>query len=139
MTERSSIRRGPVRSLVLTVSGKWDYGVVCSALHAQSTAATAGASNGRRTVGALGLLRESWDFAASEQVTWLDPSSRRIEFIVCIAEAEVHQNGSGRLVIRVMPGIQSEDAECREGARDNGRGSFAGKAAPPECDPELEA
>jgi hypothetical protein len=96
-------------------------------------------SNGWRTVGALGLLPETWDLAAPEQVTWLDPSSRRIEFIVCIAEAEVRQNGSGRLVVRVMPGIQSEDAECCEGVRDNGRGSFAGKAAPPECDPELEA
>ena len=83
--------------------------------------------------------RESWDLAAPEQVTWLDLTSRRIEFIVCIAEAEVLQNGSGRLVIRVMPGIQSQDAECCEGARDNGRRSFAGKAAPPECDAELEA
>ena len=66
-------------------------------------------------------------------------TSRRIEFLVCIVEAKVRQNASGCVVIRVMPGIQSGDSECCEGARDDGLGSFAGKAAPPECDAELEA
>ena len=49
--------------------------------------------------------RESGELAAQEQVTWLDVTSRRIEFIVCIVEAKVRQNASGRLVIRMMPGI----------------------------------
>jgi hypothetical protein len=85
------------------------------------------------------MSRGSSELAAAEQVTRLDLTRRRIEFVVCIAETKVRQNASGRLVIRVMPGIQSGDAECCEGARNNRRSSFAGKAAPPECDAELEA
>jgi len=83
--------------------------------------------------------RESWQVPAPQQVTWLDLTSRRIEFIVCIVEANVPQDASGRPVIRVMPGIQGGDSEYREGARHNGLGSFVGKAAAPECNVELEA
>ena len=54
-------------------------------------------------------------------------------------EAKAPQNASRRLVIRMMPGIQSADTECGEGVRSNGLGRFAGKAAPPECDAQLEA
>ena len=95
--------------------------------------------SGKNRDGLRRRSRDSWEVAAPEQVTWLDLTSRRIEFVVCIVEAKVRQNASGRLVIRVMSGIQSGDSECCEGARDNGLSSFAGKAAPPECEAELEA
>jgi hypothetical protein len=54
-------------------------------------------------------------------------------------EAEARQNASRGLVIRMVPGMQSADTECGEGVRSNGLGGFAGKAAPPECDAQLEA
>jgi hypothetical protein len=79
------------------------------------------------------------EVAAQEQVTGLDLTRRRIEFIVCIVEAKVCQNPSGRVVIRVMPGIQSGDSRRSESPDDNGLSSFTREAAPPECGAELEA
>jgi hypothetical protein len=53
-------------------------------------------------------------------------------------EAKAGQNASRRLIIRMMPGIQRADIECREGVRNDSLGSFAGKAAPPAGDPKLK-
>jgi hypothetical protein len=54
-------------------------------------------------------------------------------------KAQARQNTAGRLITRMMPGIQSTDAERCEGARHNGLGSFAAKAAAPESGAKLEA
>ena len=39
----------------------------------------------------------------------------------------------------MMPRVQRADAECRKGVLNNGLAGFAGKSAPPECGPKLEA
>ena len=93
----------------------------------ESFAAAALRSRGQRVV------------AAQEQVARLDLASRWIEFIVSVMEAEARQDAARSLVIRMMPGIQSADTERGEGVHDHSFRGFAGKAAPPECDAQLEA